>query len=88
MNIHAHTMRRVIPHLTAFAFFAAHTHEIAPVIVCVVETGTPNDEAVKRDIALAVSAANPSIGRSFTIFDPIVFTILHPPVSVPREIAI
>lgn len=77
-----------MPHFTAFAFFADHTQEIAPVMVWVVDTGTPNDDAVKSDIALAVSAANPSIGRSFTIPEPIVFTILHPPVRVPAEMAI
>lgn len=88
MNIHAQTIRNVIFHFTAFAFLAAPTPEIAPVIVWVVDTGTPRDEAVKSEIALAVSAANPSIGVSFTIFEPIVFTILHPPVRVPRAIAI
>jgi hypothetical protein len=88
VNIHAHTIRKVIPHLTARAFFAAPTQDIAQVIVCVVDTGTQSEDAVKSVIALAVSAANPSIGESFTIFDPIVFTILHPPVIVPAAIAI
>lgn len=88
VKIHAHTIRSVIPHFTARAFFALPTHEIAPVIVCVVDTGTPSDDAVKSAIALAVSAANPSMGRSFTILEPIVFTILHPPVSVPSDMAI
>lgn len=76
-----------MPHFTAFAFFAAPTHDIAPVMVCVVDTGTPSEDAVKREIALAVSAANPSRGVSFTIFDPMVFTILHHPVRVPRAMA-
>ncbi len=80
-------MRKVIPHFTARAFLAAPTPEIAPVIVCVVETGTQSAVAEKRVIALAVSAANPSIGVSFTIFDPIVFTILQPPVIVPSAMA-
>lgn len=80
-------MRKVIPHLTARAFFAAQTPDIAQVIVWVVETGTQSEDAVKRVMALAVSAANPSIGVSFTIFDPIVFTILHPQVMVPKAIA-
>mgnify|MGYP005608187327 FL=1 len=88
VNIHAQTIRKVIPHFTDRAFLAAHTPDMAPVIVCVVLTGTPSEDAVKRLMALAVSAANPSMGRSFTIFDPIVFTILHHPVSVPAAIAV
>lgn len=80
-------MRKVMPHLTARAFLAAPTPEIAPVIVCVVDTGTQSAVAENSVIALAVSAANPSIGVSFTIFDPMVFTILHPQVIVPRAIA-
>lgn len=67
---------------------AAPTQEIAPVITCVVLTGTQKCDAVKRLIALAVLEAKPSIGVSFTIFDPIVFIILHPPVKVPIEIAV
>lgn len=39
-------------------------------------------------MALAVSAANPSIGRSFTIPDPMVFTILHPQLNVHAAIAV
>ena len=88
VKIHAQTMRNVIPHFTAFAFFAVPTHEIAPVMVWVVETGTQSAVAEKRVIALAVSAAKPSIGVSFTIFDPIVFTIRQPQVIVPSAIAI
>jgi hypothetical protein len=61
---------------------------MAPVIVWVVDTGTPRAVAEKSVIALAVSAAKPSIGVSFTIFEPMVLTILHPQVIVPRAMAI
>jgi hypothetical protein len=88
VKIHAHTIRNVIAHFTARAFLAAHTPDIAPVMVWVVLTGTPREEAVKSVIALAVSAANPSIGLSFTIFDPMVLTILHPPVIVQSAMAV
>ena len=88
VRIHAHTIRKVIPQFTARAFFADPTQEIAPVIVWVVLTGTQRDEARKRLPALAVSAQNPSIGRSFTILLPMVFTIRHPPVRVHAAIAI
>ena len=87
VRIQAHTIRKVIPQLTARAFFAEPTHDIAPVIVCVVLTGTQSDDATKRLTALAVSAQKPSIGRSFTILLPMVFTIFHPPVSVPALMA-
>ena len=60
---------------------------IAPVIVCVVLTGTPRCVAVKSEIAPAVSAANPPTGCSLVIFDPIVWMMRQPPDSVPSAIA-
>ena len=60
---------------------------IAPVMVCVVLTGTPNTEAINREIEEADSAQKPSTGRRRVIFWPIVLTIFHPPESVPSAIA-
>ena len=60
---------------------------IAPVIVWVVETGIPKCDAMKIEIAPALSAQNPPYGRSFVMRWPIVFTMRHPPSSVPRAMA-
>ena len=60
---------------------------IAPVIVCVVLTGTPRCVAVKSEMAPAVSAAKPPTGCSLVIFEPIVWMIRQPPDSVPSAIA-
>jgi hypothetical protein len=54
----------------------------------VVLTGIQKYEAPKSVIALAVEALNPSIGRSFTNFDPIVFMIFHPHIIVPSPIEV
>lgn len=85
--IQAHTIFRVKPQRTAEILFAAPTPVIDPVITWVVLTGTPSDVATNKLVALAVSAQKPSIGRSFVIFCPMVFTILQPPIRVPRPIA-
>ena len=82
----AHTIVPASPHFTADARFIEPTPIIAPVIVCVVDTGTPIDDDTKRLIAAEVSAQKPSIGFNFATFCPIVFTILQPPNMVPREI--
>src|SRR5438552_4723435 len=87
VRIHAHTICRATPQRTADSRFTAPTPVMAPVIVCVVLTGMPRLVAVKRVIAPADSAAKPPKGCSLVIFDPIVWTIRHPPVSVPRAIA-
>ena len=60
---------------------------MAPVIVCVVLTGTPSAVAVNSDTAPAVSAAKPPTGCSRVIFDPIVWMMRQPPDSVPSAIA-
>ena len=57
-----------------------------PVIVCVLETGMPSQVAVNSAIDPPVSVQNPCIGLRRVIFDPIVFTIRHPPTSVPSPI--
>ena len=59
---------------------------MAPVIVCVVLTGTPSAVAVNSDTAPAVSAAKPPTGCSRVIFDPIVWMMRQPPDSVPSAI--
>ena len=60
---------------------------IAPVIVWVVDTGTPSAVARNSVIAPPVSAQKPRIGVSRVIFDPIVWTMRQPPDSVPSAIA-
>ena len=65
----------------------APTPTIDPVMVWVVLTGTPKNEAVNIDMAPALSAINPPTGFNFVILDPIVLTILYPPNKVPSAIA-
>ncbi len=60
---------------------------MAPVIVCVVLTGTPSEDAIRMEMPPAVSAQNPPNGRSLVIRLPIVFTMRHPPSAVPIPIA-
>ena len=73
---------------TADTLRAAPTPTIAPVIVCVVETGMPRPVTRKSVIAPPVSAQKPCIGVSLVIFEPMVWTIRQPPTSVPSPIAI
>ena len=63
------------------------TPTMAPVMVCVVLTGTPSADATRMHDAPAVSAQNPPKGRSLVIPDPIVFTIRQPPSAVPAAMA-
>src|SRR6476620_10486430 len=60
---------------------------MAPVMVWVVETGTPSQVAMNRVAAPPVSAQNPCIGVSLVIRRPMVRTIRQPPIKVPRPIA-
>src|SRR6185312_16017278 len=87
VRIHAQTMRPATPQRTADSRLIEPTPMMAPVIVCVVLTGTPRWVAVKSEIAPAVSAANPPTGVSLVIRDPMVWMIRQPPDSVPRAIA-
>ena len=66
---------------------AAPTPMIAPVMVCVVETGMPSQVARNSVIAPPVSAQKPCIGVSRVIREPIVLTMRQPPNSVPSPIA-
>ena len=76
-----------MPQRTADSRRVEPTPMIAPVMVCVVLTGTPSAVAVKSEIAPAVSAAKPPTGCSRVIFDPIVWMMRQPPDSVPSAIA-
>ena len=60
---------------------------IAPVIVCVVETGIPKCVAMNSVIDPAASAANPPTGFNFVMRWPIVLTMRQPPNIVPIPIA-
>ena len=59
-----------------------------PVIVCVVDTGMPCARREEQRDAAPVSAHMPPTGWSRVIFEPIVFTMRQPPVSVPSAIAV
>src|SRR6185436_15052126 len=85
----AHTIRDATPHFTAESRREAETPEptIAPVMVCVVETGTPSALAPNSAIAPAVSAQNPPTGWSRVMRMPMVSTMRQPPESVPSPIA-
>ena len=60
---------------------------MAPVMVWVVETGTPRQVAMNSVAAPPVSAQKPCIGVSLVIRKPMVRTIRQPPISVPSAIA-
>src|SRR5437667_5576638 len=83
----AQTIRPATRHLTADRRVGDPTPAIAPVIVCVVDTGMPNIVAPNKVTAPAVSAQKPPTGRSLVIFEPIVCTMRQPPESVPKAIA-
>src|SRR3954453_6597971 len=72
---------------TADTLRAAPTPTIEPVMVCVVETGTPSQVAANSVIAPAVSAQKPCIGVSRDILDPIVGPMRQPLNSVPSPMA-
>ena len=59
---------------------------IAPVMVCVVDTGMPRPVATNSMIAPPVSAQQPPTGFSFVIFCPMVLTMRQPPNAVPSPI--
>ena len=83
----AQTMLLAKPQRTAEVRRAMPTPTIAPVIVCVVDTGMPSQVAVNKDIAPAVSAQKPWNGLRSVIFEPMVRTIRHPPNKVPKPMA-
>src|SRR3569623_873921 len=83
VNIQAQTILPAIPHRTADIFFAEPTPTIAPVMVCVVDTGMPSAVAMNKVIAPPVSAQNPPTGLSLVIFWPMVLTMRQPPNRPP-----
>ena len=87
VSTHAHTMRPATPHLTADMRRVEPTPTMAPVMVCVVETGMPAALAPNSASDPAVSAQNPPTGWSLVMFMPMVRTILQPPSIVPSPIA-
>ena len=87
MTIQANTMLFATLQRTADTFRAAPTPMIAPVMVWVVETGMPSQVATNSVIAPPVSAQKPCTGVSRVIFEPMVFTMRQPPISVPSPIA-
>ena len=87
VNTQAQMIRPATPHLTALRRRVAPTPMIAPVMVCVVETGMPKLVTPNKVKAPAVSAQKPPTGLSLVIFDPIVLTIRQPPESVPKPMA-
>src|SRR6201999_2391749 len=65
---------------------AAPTPTMAPVMVCVVDTGTPSQVAMNSVAAPPVSAQKPCIGVSLVIRNPMVRTMRQPPIRVPNAI--
>ena len=88
VSTQAQAIRAVIPHRTAETRWLEPTPMIAPLITCVVETGSPRCEAARMVTAALVSAANPWIGFRSMIFVPIVLMIRTPPTIVPAPIAV
>ena len=87
VSTQAHISLAPTPHLTAVTLLVIPAPIMAPVIVCVVLTGIPKASVPKSNIAPDVSAATPWKGVSLVMLDPIVFTILQPPDSVPTAMA-
>src|SRR5471030_1904454 len=88
VNTQAQTILPATPQRTADIFCAEPTPTMAPVMVWVVETGTPKWLAISRVKAPPVSAQKPPTGLSLVIFWPMVLTMRQPPNKVPAEIAV
>src|SRR5262249_21931471 len=84
---HAHMMLVAIVQRTALVRWMLPTPAIAPAIACVVETGSPRCVEIRTAAAAPVSAQNPLRGLSRVRRPPMVRTIRHPPLRVPRPIA-
>ena len=67
VKIHASTMLRATPQRTAEALRTDPTPKIAPVMVWVVDTGTPSEVARKSVMAPPVSAQKPPTGFSLVL---------------------
>jgi hypothetical protein len=75
------------PQRTADALRTDPTPKMAPVMVWVVDTGTPSAVARNKVIAPPVSAQKPPTGLSLVMRWPMVLTMRQPPNSVPRPMA-
>ena len=84
MRIQAQTIWPATPQRTAVRRRSEPTPMMEPDMVCVVLTGMPNQDEKKRVAAAAVSAQNPSTGRSLVTFWPRVLTMRQPPNMVQR----
>ena len=80
-------MRNATPQRTPLGRVTQPTPTMAPVMVCVVETGTPSAVARNSIEAPPLSAQKPCTGLSLVRRMPMVRTMRHPPDSVPRPIA-
>lgn len=87
VRIHAQMMLPATPQRTALARCVEPTPTMAPVMVCVVDTGMPSVVARNKVSAPPVSAQKPPTGLSLVIFWPMVLTIRQPPNMVPRPMA-
>src|SRR3954471_2892104 len=83
----AYTIELATFQRTAETRRAAPTPTMAPVMVWVVDTGTPRNVAANSVAAPPVSAQNPCIGVNLVIRKPMVRTMRQPPISVPSAIA-
>ena len=88
VSTQAQMMLPATPQRTALARWVEPTPTMAPVMVCVVDTGTPMDVAKKRVIAPPVSAQNPPMGLSLVMRCPMVLTMRQPPNMVPKAMAV
>ena len=64
---------------TAFTSWAVPTPTMAPVMVCVVDTGMPPQVARPRLSAPPIEAQEPLTELSLVIFAPMVLTMRQPP---------
>lgn len=83
---HDNRINRIIGQFVPLRPLTRPVPAMAPVTVCVVDTGTPNSVAAKIMAAALVSAAHPRRELSVVILVPIVRTTRQPPASVPRLI--
>ena len=75
------------PQRTADALRTEPTPTMAPVMVCVVDTGMPSAVARNSVTAPPVSAQKPPTGLSLVMRWPMVLTMRQPPNIVPRPMA-
>ena len=87
VNTQAQTMRDAKPQRTADTRLDKPTPMMAPVMVCVVDTGMPSDVATNKAMAPDVCAQNPPDGRMRVMPMPMVRTMRQPPNKVPAAIA-